>query len=319
MRFVVRTVLAVSLGLLSAPAHAVYPERPITIVIPFAAGGGTDSVARVMAHELGQVLNGRVIVDNKPGANGAVAATYVARAQNDGYTLLMTTNTTHSVNPALMQSISYDPVRDFSPVAQMGNHPFMLIVRNGLPAKTLPEILAYARANPGKLSYGYGNGTGLVASETMKRLAGVDILKVPYRGTPQAMNDMLGERLDMMFVDVTAGLSHVQGGTLQAVAIANKEGASVLPQVKSVAQSGLPDFDLIAWNGVFAPAGTSREIIDLLNKHMREILERPGSAERFAKIGLDVKAGSPDDLAHLVKTELVKWAKLVADAGIEKE
>jgi len=180
-------------------------------------------------------------------------------------------------------------------------------------------LVDYAQQNPGKLSYGYGNGTGLVAAETLKRFARVDVVKIPYRGTPQAISDMLGERLDMMFIDVTAGISQVQAGGVRALAVANKEGASVLPDIPSVADSGLPSFDLIAWNGIFAPAGTPQPIVQLLNKQLRALLEKHGAKERFSAIGLDVRTGSPEDMGRLVEVELKKWAKLVADAGIEKE
>jgi tripartite-type tricarboxylate transporter receptor subunit TctC len=314
--------LAACVAFAALPASSVsgsdYPARPIVMVVPFAAGGGTDGVARVVAEELGKAINGRVVIENKAGANGAIAATHVARSTPDGYTIFMTTNTTHSVNPGLMLGLKYDPLRDFQPIAQMGNHPFMLIVGNAVPAKTLPELIAYANSRPGKLSYGYGNGTGLVAAETLKRMAGIDVLKVPYRSTNDAIGDVMGGRIDMMFIDVTAGIGHVQAGSVRALAIANKDGTPTLPAVPPVAAT-LPDFDLLAWNGVFAPAGTPREVVDRLNAELRKILNRDGQKARFEAIGLDVKTGSVDELSELVRSELEKWTALIKAAGIEPQ
>ena len=318
-RVAVAVIMAVlALAGADRPRAETYPSRPVTLVVPFAAGGGTDAVARFVADALGRALGGRVVIENRAGANGAPAATFVARAAPDGYTLFMTTNTTHSVNPALMKEIGYDPVKDFAPVAQMGNHPFMLVIGRHLAAKSLGDLIAYAKANPGKLTYGYGNGTGLVAAETFKRMAGIDVLKVPYRSTPQALTDMVGGRLDMMFIDVTAGIGQVQAGAVQAIGIANREGTATLPDVPPVA-SVLPGFDLVAWNGVFAPARTSPEIVARLNAELRRILEPEENRRRLAAIGLDVRTGSPDDLGRLVTSELTVWSNLVREAGIELE
>jgi tripartite-type tricarboxylate transporter receptor subunit TctC len=182
-----------------------YPSKPITIVVPFAAGSGTDSIARIIGQYLQTALNQSVVVENKVGASGVLAATYVARAAPDGYTLLMATNSTHSANPYLFKNLSYDPVKDFAPVARIGSYVFMLVVNKDIPAKTLPELVTFAKGNPGKLSFASGNTTGIVAGETLKSRAGIDVLHVPYKSTPPAINDVLGGRVSMMFIDLAPG------------------------------------------------------------------------------------------------------------------
>ena len=195
MRGFPRTLVAIGLALAATGANAQnYPSKPITIVVPFAAGSGTDSIARIVGQQLSVAFNQSVVIENKVGASGVLAATYVARAAPDGYTLLMATNSTHSANPHLFKSLSYDPVKDFAPVARAGSYVFMLVVNPEIPAKTLPELVAHAKANPGKLTYASGNTTGIVAGETLKSKAGIDVLHIPYKSTPPALNDVLGTR-----------------------------------------------------------------------------------------------------------------------------
>ena len=206
-------LVAVCLG--AGAAHAeIYPSRQITIVVPFAAGSGTDSIARIIGQQLSVALKQSVVIENKVGASGVLAATTVARSTPDGYTLLMATNSTHSANPFLFKSLSYDPVKDFAPVARAGSYVFMLVVNKDLPVTTLPELVAYAKANPAKLTYASGNTTGIVAGETLKSRAGIDVLQVPYKSTPPALNDVIGGRVSMMFIDLAPGLEHVRAGTL---------------------------------------------------------------------------------------------------------
>jgi tripartite-type tricarboxylate transporter receptor subunit TctC len=194
-----------------------WPSRPIRLVVPFAAGSGTDAVARITAKELGDALGQNVVVDNRPGANGAIAAELVAQAAPDGYTLFMTTNTTHSANPSLMKKLPYDPIKDFTPVGRMGNLPFMLVINPKLPVKTVGELIAYAKAHPG-MSYASGNSTGIVSGATFSRLAKLDLLHVPYKSTPPAMTDVIAGQVPMMFVDVAAGIANVKAGKMRALA-----------------------------------------------------------------------------------------------------
>lgn len=309
----------VGLGAQPVAGQETYPSRPVTVIVPFAAGSGTDAVARIFAQELGAALKGSVVVENKPGANGAIAATYVARAKPDGYTLFVTTNTSHSANPTLMKSISYDPVKDFAPVVRGGNLPFMLVVDPGLPVRSVPDLVAYAKANPGKLTYATGNSTGIVAGETLKRRTGIDALRVPYKSTPPAITDVVGGRVSFMFVDLTSGISMVRSGGLRAIAVSTAQRSAILPDLPSMQEAGVPDFDINSWNGVFAPAGTPAEIVGRLNAEMRAIIGRPEVKSRLAEMGFDAFSSTPDELGEFVKSELVNWTRMIKDAGIEAE
>jgi tripartite-type tricarboxylate transporter receptor subunit TctC len=313
-------LVAACLALATASAGAqTYPSRSITIVVPFAAGSGTDSIARIVGQQLSVALNQSVVIENKVGASGVIAATYVARAAPDGYTLLMATNSTHSANPSLFKSLSYDPVKDFAPVARAGSYVFMLVINPDIPAKTLPELVAYAKANPGKLTYASGNTTGIVAGETLKSKAGIDVLHVPYKSTPPALNDVLGGRISMMFIDLAPGLEHVRAGTLRALAVTTKERSALLPDLPSLHEAGIPGYDVTSWAGLFAPAGTPKEIVAQLNAEVAKIIANPDVKAKIAVTGFDAFTGPPETLAVFVQSELVNWAKLIKDAGIEPQ
>lgn len=306
--------------LLAGAARAeTYPSKPITIIVPFAPGSGTDSIARIIGQYLSAALNQGVVIENKVGASGVIAATYVARSPADGYTLLMATNSTHSANPYLFKSLSYDPVKDFAPVARIGSYVFMLVVNKDVPAKTLPELIAYAKANPGKLSYASGNTTGIVAGETFKSKAGVDILHVPYKSTPPAINDVLGGRVSMIVIDMAPGLEHVRAGNFRALAVTTKERSKLLPDLPSLAEAGIPGYDVTSYAALFAPAGTPKEIVDKLNAEVQKIIANPDAKAKIAVTGFDAFSGPPESLAEFVKSELVTWGKLIKDAGIEPQ
>jgi len=296
-----------------------YPTRPVTIVVPFAAGSGTDLISRLIGQQLSLALNQSVVIENKPGASGVIAATYVARAAPDGYTLLMATNSTHSANPSLFKALSYDPVKDFTPVARAGSYVFMLVINPEIPAKTLPELVAYAKANPGKLTYASGNTTGIVAGETLKSKAGIDVLHVPYKSTPPALNDVIGGRVSMMFIDLAPGLEHVRAGTLRALAVTTKNRSALLPDLPSLHEAGIPDYDVTSWAGLFAPAGTPKEIVARLNDEVAKIIGNPDVRAKIAVTGFDAFTGPPETLAAFVQSELVNWSKLIKDAGIEPQ
>jgi tripartite-type tricarboxylate transporter receptor subunit TctC len=303
----------------SAAGAQPYPAKPITIVVPFAAGSGTDSITRIVAQYLSVALNQSVVVENKVGASGVLAATYVARAAPDGYTLLMATNSTHSANPHLFKNLGYDPVKDFAPVARLGSYVFMLVVGKDVPVTTLQELVAYAKANPGKLTYASGNTTGIVAGETFKSKAGVDILHVPYKSTPPAINDVLGGRISMIVIDMAPGIEHVRAGNFRALAVTTKERSALLPDLPSLAEAGIPGYDVTSYAALFAPAGTPKEIVDKLNAEVRKIIADPEAKKRIAVTGFDAFSGPPESLAAFVQTELVNWGKLIKDAGIEQQ
>ncbi|MGZ3294406.1 MAG: Bug family tripartite tricarboxylate transporter substrate binding protein [Xanthobacteraceae bacterium] len=296
-----------------------YPGRAITLVVPFAVGSGIDPTARIIADELSRSLKQPVVIDYKPGANGAIAAGAVARATPDGYTIFMTTVSTHSANPNLLKSIPYDPVRDFAPVSRVGNLPFMLVVDPKMAATSVPEFVAYVKANPGRLSYASTNAVGLLAGATLKRMADLDLVHVPYRSSPQALNDVMTGRVAMMFVDFALGWPQAKAGNVRALAVTTKERSALLPDIPSMTEAGLPAFDLIPWNAIFAPANTPRPIVQRLNAELRRIISDPKVKERLAGLGFDAFASTPEELDAFVREDLAKWTKWVREAGIEPE
>ena len=296
-----------------------YPGRAITLVVPFAVGSGIDPTARIIADELGRSLKQPVVIDYKPGANGAIAAGAVARATPDGYTIFMTTVSTHSANPNLLKSIPYDPIRDFAPLSRVGNLPFMLVVDPKMAATSVPEFVAYVKANPGRLSYASTNAIGLLAGATLKRMADLDLVHVPYRSSPQALNDVMTGRVAMMFVDFALGWPQAKAGNVRALAVTTKERSALMPDVPSMTEAGLPAFDLIPWNAIFAPANTPRPIVQRLNAELRRIISDPKVKERLAGLGFDAFASTPEELDAFVREDLAKWTKWVREAGIEPE
>lgn len=308
--------IAATCALAGAPAIAAYPDRPISLVVPFPAGSGTDAVGRIFATELGKRLGGQVIVENKPGGNATIAASYVARAKPDGYTLFVTTNTSHSAAPFLMKNVPYDPVADFTPIARGGNLPFLLVVNPKLPVKTVQELIAYAKKNPGKLSYASGNSTGIVAGGTLAHRAGIDLLHVPYKGTPQAMTDLIGGQVDMMFTDLTSSLSFVQSGQMRALAVSTAKRSQIAPDLPSMGEAGVTDFDINSWNGFFGPKGLPPEIVAKLNTAINEIVADPSVKKRLEDLGFDAFSGTPESFAAFVSQQRDLWGKMIEDAGI---
>jgi tripartite-type tricarboxylate transporter receptor subunit TctC len=310
--------LAIALAT-AASAQAPYPNRNITLVLPFAAGSGTDTTTRIISKELGTALGVSMVIENKAGANGSIAASYVARSPSDGYTLFVTTNTTHSANPYLLKTLSYDPVKDFTPIARTGDLPFMLVVHPDVPAKTVAELVAYGKANPGKLTYASGSSSAIVSGATFARNAGIDMLHVPYKSSPPALNDVIGGRITMMFTDVLTGLPHVNGNALRALAVTTKDRSPLVPELPSMQEAGVPDFDITSWQGYFAPANTPKEIVTRLNAEIRKIVEKPEIKAQLATLGMDAFSGTPEQLDTFVGEQLVLWERLIKNAGIEKQ
>jgi putative tricarboxylic transport membrane protein len=303
----------------AASAQPPYPNRTITLVLPFAAGSGTDTTTRIISQHLGIALGVGIVIDNKPGANGMIAATYVARAAPDGYTLFVTTNTTHSANPYLLKTLTYDPVKDFTPIARTGDLPFMLVVHPDVPAKTVAELVAYGKANPGKMTYASGSSSAIVSGATFAHSAGIDMLHVPYKSSPPAMNDVIGGRITMMFTDVLTGLPHVNGNALRALAVTTKDRSPLVPNLPSMQEAGVPDFDITSWQGYFGPANLPEEIVTRLNTEIRRIVEKPEIKAQLATLGMDAFSGTPEELRVFVGEQLVLWEKLIKNAGIEKQ
>jgi tripartite-type tricarboxylate transporter receptor subunit TctC len=296
-----------------------WPTRPISLVLPFPAGSGLDSVARIVIDKLSPALGQPILIENKPGANGALAATYVARAQPDGHTIFMTTNSTHSAAPGLYKNLAYDPIRDFVPVARMGNLPFMLVVNPNVPAKNVAEFIAYAKSRPGKLNYASTNATGLVGMATIARLAGLDMVHVPYKAAPQALTDLMAGDIQVMLVDIASGLPQMRAGRVRALAVTTRERSALLPDLPGTREAGLPAFDVNSWNGIFAPANTPIAIVRVLNAELRKIVADPASRAKLAGIGFDAFSGPPEEFDAFVKSELAQWTQWIKDAGIQPE
>ncbi|WP_251863682.1 tripartite tricarboxylate transporter substrate binding protein [Achromobacter sp. Marseille-Q4962] len=316
-----RALAAACAVLAAAPAARAdtYPSKPITLIVPFPAGSGTDAVGRIFGAELGNILGQQIVVENKPGANATIAASYVARAKPDGYTLFVTTNTSHSAAPFLMKNVPYDPVKDFTPIARGGNLPFILVVNPKRPWKSVGDLIADARQHPGKITYASGNSTGIVAGATLSNRAKVDLLHIPYKGTPQALTDVVGGQVDFMFTDLASGLPFVQSGQLRALAVSTAQRSAIVPDLPSMAESGVPDFDLNSWNGYFGPAGMPPDIVAKLNAAIKQVVAKPDVRQRLAALGFDAFSSTPEEFAQFVSEQRDLWGKLIRDAGIEQQ
>src|SRR5260370_13862787 len=256
-----------------ASAQAPYPSRNITLVLPFAAGSGTDTTTRIISKELGTALGLTMVVDNRAGANGSIAASFVARSAPDGYTLFVTTNTTHSANPYLLKPMSYDSVKDFTPIARTGDLPFMLVINPEIPANSVAELIALAKKEPGKLSYASGSSSAIVSGATFARLAGIDLLHVPYKSSPPALTDVIAGRVSMMFVHGLTELPHVNGKALKALAVTTKHPSALLPQLPTMAPT-VKGFDITSWQGYFCPAHMPKAILTQVNTGIPKVIAR---------------------------------------------
>lgn len=296
-----------------------YPSRTITLIVPFAAGSGTDSVARIVTQRLAEVLKTSIVIDNRAGANGAIGAAAAARATPDGYTLMIGGVSTHAANPSLMKSIQYDPKGDFLPISQLGIFPYFLIVNPEIPAKSVKELAALAKAKPGTLSFAYGNAIGQIAGEMLKTRTGTDLLAVPYKSSPQGVTDLIAGRVSMMFVDMTAAMSQVQAGQLRALATASRDRTALFADLPSIKEAGIDLFDITAWTGFFAPKGTSPEVIERLAEALQRVMDDPAVRASLAAIGFEAKWASPSAFGARVADDLELWVRLTREAGIERQ
>src|SRR5438477_3412990 len=301
-----------------ASAQAPYPNRNITLVLPFAAGSGTDTTTRIISKELGTALGVGMVIDNKAGANGSIAASYVARSPADGYTLFVTTNTTHSANPYLLKTLSYDPMKDFTPIARTGDLPFMLVIHPDIPANSVAELIALAKKDPGKYSYASGSSSATVSGATFARLAGIDLLHVPYKSSPPALTDVIAGRGSMMFIDVPTGLPHVPAKVLKALAVTTKRRSALLPELPTMDET-VKGCDISSWQGYLGPANLPKDIVTRLNAEIRKIVERPEIKAQLAERGMEAFSSTPEQFEQFLKDQLVLWEKLITDAGIEKQ
>jgi tripartite-type tricarboxylate transporter receptor subunit TctC len=308
-------VLAAPAAMAQAPA---FPSKPIRMVVPFPAGAATDMAARVVGQQLGTVLGQPVVVDNKPGAGGSIAAMEVIRSAPDGYTLLFSSNSAISSNVALLKKIPYDPNKDFSPVAGTGETALVLLVKSGFPVKNLKELIAYVKQHPGRVTAGYGSSSSQVSIAMMNKLGGIDTLSVPYKGIPLAVNDVLGGTLDYTFADIGNALAQVKGGNMRPLGVTSTQRTPLAPDVPAIAEV-LPGFDITAWFAIVGPAGMPKDIVDRLNAATTQVLKTPEMKDKLAHIGLAPMPMPPEQLKTFINTEIVKWTRLVKEANVQPE
>jgi tripartite-type tricarboxylate transporter receptor subunit TctC len=309
------------LGMGSAAAEDLpkqYPERSIKILVGFAAGGGTDVAARIVAQKLAETIGQSVVVENRPGASGMIAAETVAKSGADGYTLMMGTQTTLAVAPALYRKFSIDATRDFVGVAKAGVSPLVLVVHPSVPARSVMDLIALAKASPGTINFGSGGlgTTPHMAGELFSIQAGIKMVHVAYRGEAPAINDLLGGQLHLIFANLSAVIGNVKAGSLRALAVTSAQRAARAPEIPTVAEAALPGFEAATWFALVAPAGTPREIVRRLNTEVTQLVTQPDVRQRFADLGMTIDAGTPDALDAYIKSEILKWSKVIKEADI---
>ena len=305
---------------LPALAQSKYPGgKPVTLVVPFAAGGTTDILGRLMARHLGTRLGGTVIVDNKAGAGGGIGAAVVAKAAPDAYTLLMGTIGTHSINQFLYKKLAYDPARDFAPLGLVAKVPNVLVVHPSQPYKTVKELIAYAKANPGKVTYASaGNGTSIhLAGALFEQMAQVDMVHVPYKGSAPAIADLLAGQTSCSFDNLPSAMPHIKSGALRAIAVTGSARFPSLPQLPTIAESGLPGYDATSWFGLWAPAATPPELVTRLNAEINQILNQAEVRQQMLEQGAEAAPGTPQQFSSFIQAEAAKWSKVVQTANVQ--
>jgi tripartite-type tricarboxylate transporter receptor subunit TctC len=318
-----RLAVGIVAGLaLAGPAKAQdYPSKPIRLVVPFAAGGATDVLARLVGERLTASLGQQVVVDNRPGAGGNIGSDIVARAEPDGYTILMGAVGTHAINPSLYPKMPYDPVKDFAPVTLVASVPNVLVVNPEVPAKSVEELIDLAKAKPGELNFASsGNGTSIhLSGELFKAMTGTDIVHVPYKGSGPAVTDLLGGQVQMMFDNMPSSLPHVKAGKLRALGVTSAKRSPALPEVPTIAEAGVPGYDATSWFGILAPAGTPEPVVTRLQGAIVQALGEPEMRQRMADLGAEPVGDTPAEFGQFIAAEIAKWAKVVNDAGVKLE
>ena len=314
-----RFLLLAGALLLATPAWAQYPSKPIRIVVPFAAGSATDVISRILGNSVSAAIGQPVIVDNKAGADGAIAGAEVAKAAPDGYTLLMATNSPMSVVPAMKKVPPYDPVADFTPITDVGRYTFFIVVNPDVPAKTLPELVQYARANPGKINYATGNTTGIVSTALLASMAKIEMVHVPYKSEPLVMADLIGGRVHLMFASSTTAMPLIRDGKLRALVTTLPKRSQLLPDVPTIGEAGYPAFSIISWAGLFGPAKLPPDVLARLNKEFVAAMGRPDVQAAMEKQAFVLSPSSPERLASYVKEQLESYRVILQNLGIQPE
>ncbi|HSF47572.1 MAG TPA: tripartite tricarboxylate transporter substrate binding protein [Burkholderiales bacterium] len=312
------TFLAVMLFTAGAQAQT-YPSKTITFVVPFAAGSATDGLGRALAQEVAKEAGQNVIVENKPGANGFIAAQAAAQAAPDGHTVFITTNTTQSANPHLFKKLPYDPVKDFAPVTALAKGYQIMVVNPKLPVNSVPDVIAHAKKNPGKLTFGAGSSSSRVAVELFQQMTGTQLVHVPYKSNPLAITDLIGGQVDLMIVDVATGLPQVQGGKLKGLAVTSRQRSPLVPDLPTIDEAGVKGYEMSYWFGAYVPAKTPEPVI----KRLHDLLVKAVAAEPVKKFiantGMEPFTTTPQELAKFQATETEQWGRIIKAAGIQPE
>jgi tripartite-type tricarboxylate transporter receptor subunit TctC len=320
MRLHLTLAAAVAFLVVDAAHAQSYPERPVRAVVPFPAGGGTDILARLLLQKMSERLGANFVIDNRAGAGGTIGTEIVAKAPPDGYTILVASSS-HTINPSVYRKIAYEPLRGFAPVTLIASGPGLLVVHPSVPAKSVKELIALGRSKPGQLNYASaGNGTPPhLAAELFKSMAGVDFVHVPYKGNVPAFADLISGAVSLSFPTITSGLPQVRAGKLRALGVTSKQRSAVVPEVPTIAESGLPGYEASTWYGMLAPAATPAPIVGKLNRQMIDVLKLADVREKLLAQGLEPVGNTPAEFTSIISTELAKWGKVVAAAGMKAE
>ena len=311
-----RRLFATLMCALPMLAWGAYPEKPVRLIVPFTPGSITDVVARALAQGLDSELGQSVVVENRAGANGTVGTASAIRSAPDGYTLFMVGVSTGASNVSAFKSLPYDPQKDFAPIGLVAEAPFMLVSRSDLPVKSLKDLIDYAKAHPGKLSYGYGSGSAQLCGAQVVSMGGFTATPVAYRGVPQAMTDLMGGVLDFTIADMVNGLQQSHAGRVTALGVTSKTRSPLAPDLPTLAEAGLPDYDLNVWFGMAAPAGTPPDVIARVNSALSKVLQSTSLQQQFSSNGLTVRASSPGEFGDLITSDIDKWGKVFVAAGL---
>lgn len=316
-----RLILAVGTVLVASQAWAqAYPDRPVRVVVPFPAASATDVLARTIGQKLSEKWRQPVVIDNRPGAGGNLGTDLAAKAPADGYTILMGT-VANAISATLYKKLSYNFIKDFDPVTMVATTPLVLVANPKFPGSTVKDVISYARAKPGELNFSSG-GTGTsnhLAGEMFKSMTGINMVHVPYKGTPAAYSDLLAGQVSLMFDNIVAVMPHIKAGSLKPIAVTSANRVPSLPDVPTMAESGVPGFDAVSWIGAMVPAGTPKDIISKINTDMVAVLNMPDVKERLAASGAELKPSTPEQLAEHIRKEIDKWGKAVKSSGAQAE
>jgi len=304
---------------LCAYGQTLYPSKPIRIIVPLAAGGPSDLLARTLGQKFTETWSQPVVIDNRTGANGVVGCEIAAKSPPDGYTLLMGTNGTHGINASLFSKLPYDTVNDFAPIARIGIAPYVLVAHPSLPVRSVAELIALARARPGQISIASGGSASHLASALFKSMAGIDLLLVPYKGNSLAVTAVMSGETSLVFGNIAQSLPQVNAGGMRALGVTSPRRSSVMPNVMTIAESGIAGFETSTWYGMLAPAGTPRPVVDKLNAEIVRILQLPDVRARLSAEAFELPADTPDQFAGIIKSELTRWAKVVKETGARFE